>query len=275
MLGSNRNDVFAVGLAGLLAVAAATTLYLSASQQQSEYSRSANHYAHQYADERAIEAKECIALAPPKRDECQDQAREAARSGQRSEYDLEAQRVTATWTQHMGIAAMIGMAVSIVGVGLVWTTFRETRNSADAARANLEAFLKGQRAHIEIEPRFVGDAAGKWYAHFKPINHGLSVAEIVKVEWLECDDALYPAALHNDADLQVIVPERGESTFTIGISDVEPNDLFFIAGRVTYQTLTLTGLHSHFCFKIDSAPSYGNQVVSMQNALCMNLPKDT
>ncbi len=129
MFTGNRRDIFAVGLAAIIAIGGACLLYFSASNQQAHYQGTAAKYAKQYADRGAEYIKGCARLAPPERPKCKQDAYEAARSGQRYEYDLEAQRVTATWTQHMGIAAMIGMAVSIVGVGLVWTTFAETRAS--------------------------------------------------------------------------------------------------------------------------------------------------
>lgn len=49
------------------------------------------------------------------------------RDNQREYEDLAAQRTSAPWTGIMGLAAVIGMALSAIGVALVYTTFNETR----------------------------------------------------------------------------------------------------------------------------------------------------
>lgn len=51
--------------------------------------------------------------------------------------DLVAQRTSALWTSIMGIAALIGTGLSIVGVVLVFITFRETRRATDTAKQAL------------------------------------------------------------------------------------------------------------------------------------------
>jgi hypothetical protein len=53
--------------------------------------------------------------------------------------DLVAQRSSALWAKIMGIAALIGMGLSLVGVALVWTTFRETRKANEIASDTTEA----------------------------------------------------------------------------------------------------------------------------------------
>ena len=55
--------------------------------------------------------------------------------------DLVAQRSSALWAKIMGIAALIGMGLSLVGVALVWTTFRETRKANEISRASQRPWL--------------------------------------------------------------------------------------------------------------------------------------
>ena len=53
----------------------------------------------------------------------------------------------------MGIAALIGMGLSLVGVALVWTTFRETRKANEIAKADERPWLNfapGIDGHITI-----------------------------------------------------------------------------------------------------------------------------
>lgn len=142
MFRGDWRNLAAIGLTGVLALVGAGTLFLSANSLQSAYQEASQKHAKQYADQATVEQKGCIALPVAKRANCKGEAQETARKGQRDEYDLEAQRVTATWTQHMGIAAMIGMAVSIIGVGLIWTTFHETRRANIIAGQALEGQLR-------------------------------------------------------------------------------------------------------------------------------------
>lgn len=58
--------------------------------------------------------------------------------------DLVAQRSSALWAKIMGIAALIGMGLSLVGVALVWTTFRETRKANDISRASQRPWLDAE-----------------------------------------------------------------------------------------------------------------------------------
>lgn len=62
--------------------------------------------------------------------------------------NLVAQRSSALWAKIMGIAALIGMGLSLVGVVLVWTTFRETRKANEIAREIGEAQV---RAYLSLD----------------------------------------------------------------------------------------------------------------------------
>lgn len=57
-----------------------------------------------------------------------------ARDNQREYSDLVAQQTSSLWTAIMGMAALIGMILSAIGVALVWRTFRETKASNQIAQ---------------------------------------------------------------------------------------------------------------------------------------------
>jgi hypothetical protein len=69
--------------------------------------------------------------------------------------DLVAQRSSALWAKIMGIAALIGMGLSLVGVALVWTTFRETRKANRIAEKSQRAWVTmnvvGAKLHNTID----------------------------------------------------------------------------------------------------------------------------
>ena len=130
MLRGSRSIIIALGLAFCIFFASggAYWLFSSASSLQARYEQAAKNRSHNYAQRRDIIIKDrCSPLAGTDKAKCINEEREAAREGDRKEYGLEAQRITAAWTAHMGIAAIIGMVASLIGVGLVWTTFHETR----------------------------------------------------------------------------------------------------------------------------------------------------
>lgn len=105
-------------------------------------------YYRYYADEQI--RKNCLTSPGLYEPDCAEQAREAAREAQRREQDLAAQNVTAWWTKIMGIAAIIGMALSGVGVVLVWTTFRETkRTNRIAMKENARSTRRAAKAGDE------------------------------------------------------------------------------------------------------------------------------
>ena len=89
-----------------------------------------------------------VCASDPFKIKCIYEARQTQRENEREEQDLAAQKVTAWWTKIMGIAALIGMALSAVGVFLVWTTFNETRKANSIAK---ETLFRQLRAYVTVE----------------------------------------------------------------------------------------------------------------------------
>lgn len=153
MLRGNRFNFIAIGLALAFAVVTGLLLYHNASSLQASYERSAAKSAENYANRATIEMERCATLSGASRADCEYQAQESRRQGERDEYDLEAQRITAAWTAHMGAAAIIGMAVSILGVGLIYATFEQTRGTR-------RDFIESERAHLRIVGGQIGELRG-------------------------------------------------------------------------------------------------------------------
>jgi hypothetical protein len=99
----------------------------AARQKTAEYAR--------YADQDVAEA--CRGVANVELVHCFSDARIKAelqkRDYEHEQADLVAQRTAALWTAIMGFAAVIGMGLSVLGVYLVWTTFRETKKANEIA----------------------------------------------------------------------------------------------------------------------------------------------
>jgi hypothetical protein len=79
-----------------------------------------------------------VCSSPLAEKDCVAKTRQTENENARNAEDLGAQKLSAWWAQVMAVAALIGMALSAVGVWLVYTTFRETKRSADLANSSLE-----------------------------------------------------------------------------------------------------------------------------------------
>jgi hypothetical protein len=152
----NRGDhtknrlIAGIFVAALFVIAFGWPAFLTQREIQNDASRNAGYYS-----ERAQKnvAAKCGGLSGQARSDCADPIEEAARSAQRDEYDLAAQETVAVWTAVMGGVAVFGVALSAVGVFLVWTTFAETRKANDIANDALDGQL---RPWVNFDAEFLG-----------------------------------------------------------------------------------------------------------------------
>lgn len=156
MLRGNRGIVAAVvGLAAAFGVYFLVADLSSVSRQtQNEATDRANEYG---KDAGSYIERRCVRLPLPAGEDCASKADQTARENQRVELDLAAQQISAWWTQVMGVAALIGMGLSAVGVWLVWTTFRETKEAniiaRDTAQYQSRAYLAVSDFQVLWEPK--------------------------------------------------------------------------------------------------------------------------
>lgn len=102
-------------------------------QRQADDSRS--NYSEYTSDKKS---ETCIGPSRLEKMQCLYEADDKQREYDATQQDLVAQKTSALWAYIMGAAAVIGMGLSVIGVFLVWTTFRETKRSADLANSSLE-----------------------------------------------------------------------------------------------------------------------------------------
>ncbi|MCW3849394.1 hypothetical protein OF829_19310 [Sphingomonas sp. LB-2] len=115
--------------------------------EQSRYEQEAKYWSADYARKSADEiAQSCLIGTRLEQAKCLEngaaEQRLKTRDNQREYEDLAAQRTSALWTSIMGVAALIGMFLSAVGVALVWTTFRATREANTIARDAVQGELR-------------------------------------------------------------------------------------------------------------------------------------
>ena len=144
MLRGYRGVIAKAGLIAALASLALAFLAIGYAvihglEEQAIYEQEARNAHAVYSQNASAEVKRsCAAVPSPERASCLKQASYENANDQndnRREYaDLVAQRTSALWTKIMGIAALVGMGLSAVGVVLVWTTFNETRKANEIAK---------------------------------------------------------------------------------------------------------------------------------------------
>lgn len=144
MGGSNRGDHTKIRLvAGIIVATLIAVAVISCGLWQStEYEREANGHAREYAaytDKKIRQS--CLSLPPVYQQDCTAQARHEQRNYERNERDLVAQRQSALWTLIMGAAAVMGMGLSVIGVILVWITFRETQGANKISEQTIRPWL--------------------------------------------------------------------------------------------------------------------------------------
>lgn len=155
MSGSNRSKYLAFAgwvIAGILLLGGATFYIFSLTTEQHEYETIATQNTN-YQSDTSISPKsgtkvQFVTEASPNRP---SDTEYAARDHDRGEYDLEAQQTMALWTAAMGKAAIIGVALSALGVGLIFTTFRATQHAAASSSKTLSAFIAKERAILQVE----------------------------------------------------------------------------------------------------------------------------
>ena len=151
MLRSYRGIILA--LVGLAAIGGGVGLGLL---QQSRYEQEAVHRRTDYARHAADQIRQgCASITSPQQARCLasavDEYALKTRDNQREYDDLVAQRTSALWASIMGVAALLGMLLSAVGVLLVWTTFQETKQTnqismRENARSTRRALASGNES---------------------------------------------------------------------------------------------------------------------------------
>jgi hypothetical protein len=117
--------------------------------ESAKYEQQAKDKISEYAEHTSDKvARACVGTDKNKSIQCVNEAFEAKRDYEYNQSDLVAQRQSALWAYIMAAAAVIGIALSAVGVWLVKTTFDETRLANSIAK---ETLFRQLRAYATVE----------------------------------------------------------------------------------------------------------------------------
>ena len=277
---------WAVGVLGLALAAFSVGFGLS---EQRRYFKEAHQAGSEYARYAADQAgQSCRVLADPEQSKCLTDAEreyEMKRRDNRRDYaDLVAQQTSALWTSIMGVAAVTGMMLSVVGVWLVFATFRETRRTADEAwrganEANLSrlSFIERERAHLNFNRASVSlGHPGRLSVILNFSNDGTGMAEIdaAAFEWWE-GETWPDGGLDFAEGLQVKIAGDTNGHLIVGPSEPVRCPALLL-GFVRYRTLTIEGCRAHFCLSIDASDtSHGEAPYVATKIELGGMPHDT
>lgn len=239
--------------AGMFVIALAWPAVLAQREIDNNASRNAGYYAENAQNN--VAAK-CSGLSGQARADCANPIENPAREAQRGEYDLAAQQTMAIWTAVMGGVAVLGVALSGIGVYLVWTTFRETRRTAKIASDNLDAYRRAERGYCEIEISH-GMASPTsdivfYYVQIK--NSGRSAVKVLTIRYEPLIDALplesFNGGTHEEFHVAADVTTNPQPLVR-GLKNVKrfPH----IGGYVEYRC-KFGDLHrSYFCYAVEQS----------------------
>jgi hypothetical protein len=109
------------------------------------YAERAKHGCYEVANSKPA----TTAIKQPNAKPCTESKNGVEENDNRRDYaDLVAQRSSALWAKIMGIAAVVGVALSLLGIALVAITFRETRLANSIAK---ETLFRQLRAYVTVE----------------------------------------------------------------------------------------------------------------------------
>lgn len=185
--------------------------------KSAEYGRQANDQRAEYSEyTRKKIDQTCVGIPKLEAIKCKYDAFNAQRENNHNQSDLVAQRQSALWAYIMGTAAVIGIALSAVGVWLVKTTFDETRKSntiaAAAAASEYGASLTILGGHVQL-------SRGRIHVRLKVKNIGKSPAHRVSVSGKY---TAYADILTRGAD--VVEDEISGSIYFFSADTIMPDD---------------------------------------------------
>lgn len=189
-------------------------------------------------------------------DMCRTAALAAARAEQREEYDLYSQRTMALWTAIMAFVAIIGAALSAIGIYLVWRTWDATREAAESSRKTLRSYIARERGVLLIKGGFHVELEGEPYPHgfwVRLSNSGLSLLKVTSMEWAYVDEPVWSNHLTEQSNSQILIlpGEQAESTW-MEWRDPRVVDLnCWLIGKVHYVTLEDERFFTTFALHID------------------------
>lgn len=156
--------------------------------------------------------------------------------------DLKAQRVMAYWTRIMGFAAAFGVAISIIGIGLIFQTLRESQKAATAASISKDAYIWNERAWLKFDNkpsrRSCHRAPQDVFPQVTVVNSGNSVAKIIQAIATTADEGWKAIGPSMKWPVEGIIVSNGATTTLRGLpTTMDLGDEIHLLIKVEYEIL--------------------------------------
>lgn len=238
-----------------------------------EASRNAASYARDAQNQIATECRMPVATQS-----CERDIQQSRRQNQREEYDLYAQKAMALWTALMGAMAVIGVALSGIGVFLIWRTWDATREAADSSRRTLSSFIAKERAILR-PLQALGGTGGKRGRHtgvyIKVRNIGPTAATIISTSWQVDEEGTWKGVFNNESKSRVLVPSEGDAQSPFIELPKRVTEPVWLFGIFTYETLQSEIFETNFAFELAQYDNYGDVAWSSKMVTVARMPDDT
>jgi hypothetical protein len=217
--------------------------------KSAEYERQADNQRTEYSEyTRQKIAETCVGIPDLEAIKCQYEAFDAQHEQGNNQSDLVAQRTSALWAYIMGAAAVIGMALSAVGVWLVKTTFDETRKANDLSAKFQRAWIKVTLKVIDLEDRI------SYSAGVEVENIGASVATDVIVRLGMFPEPPDSPMVEGKQSYKHTIKQGDKIPVSVTDPTVDQFDGLYFAGYAIYNTVFGGPHYSYFCLRLTKVP---------------------
>lgn len=226
-------------------VAATAVIAVIGIQNWADYRNASSRAANDARNTENQIAAECVAGRAYA--ECSREIEQASRAEQRDEYDLYSQKTMALWTSVMGSMAVLGVALSGIGVYLIWGTWRQTaeankllRQQLQDARSLLGADLFLGQAHAGISD--LADGAHRKNLSVQIRNEGSSRAKFISIrdpKFFPVDGKALPLGPQEPLFIHLAGHPASGNIFFALPEDLSPDDPDFAPDTVAKFTCDL------------------------------------
>ncbi|MFM6932804.1 MAG: hypothetical protein ACKOUT_11245 [Novosphingobium sp.] len=250
----------------IVAILAGSVILAYGHSESAEYERQADAKSGEYARYTSKKVTQtCLGLVAVERARCFYDAANAQAEYEYNQSDLVAQRQSALWGYIMAFAAVIGMVLSAVGVWLVWTTFRATKEANEISQDHQRARILVS-ADFRVLPYTEGKARVTLYGE----NAGYSTAYHCQSFVTVADNVPneFPKELTSGDTSAIKAADKADFT----VIDL-PIRNAHVLGRIEYHTIFGGPKFSYFCFEFEFSDLTRNWYAV--NRLPKGWPKDT
>lgn len=255
--------------------------------KQISYEQAAHNNAQEYARYTSAKAGQACALLPSSQQpkcfaDAEGEQDNQAREKRREYDDLVAQQTSALWTNIMGLAAVTGMILSVIGVWLIYATFRETKRTANEAKRSADAFIAAERGWLKctFQSYRKRNESGVLVVQLRGDAIGKAQIEIREIRWGILNSVTFPRHFDwsfSKPEVRTFSPDAERRSGWPFFALEVPVQPAILGGWVAYTTQFPGEMRTYFLLQLDEFPSHngGEMVFSARPIERQGWPQNT